>query len=100
MSSPSVAQYHIKKLVALSLIREEAGGYVVDKLIFDNMVRIRRTTIPIQTAYVAFFACSLAVILTIFRPGSLTSTYAFSLVVIAAALIVSVYETVRSIRRL
>lgn len=34
LSSVSVAQYHVKKLLELGLIREEQGGYVVDKVVF------------------------------------------------------------------
>jgi predicted DNA-binding transcriptional regulator len=55
LSSPSVSQYHIKKLLALGLIREEQGGYVVDRVVFGNVIRIMRIAIPVQTAYVAFF---------------------------------------------
>ena len=53
LSSPSVAHYHIRKLVEQGLAKEEAGGYVVDKVLFENMIRIRRSVIPFQTTYLA-----------------------------------------------
>ncbi|MFI5421405.1 MAG: hypothetical protein ACHQ1H_10605, partial [Nitrososphaerales archaeon] len=59
LSSFSVAQYHIKKLLAAGLIREEVAGYVVDRILFENMIRIRRSVIPLQLGYSAFFATSL-----------------------------------------
>ena len=93
LSSPSLAQYHLRKLEGLGLVREEQGGYVVDRVVFDNVIRIRRTTIPLQTAYVAFFAASLAAMLTVFRPGTLSPVYVFSLLVILVGLTIAAYET-------
>ncbi len=87
-----MAEYHIKKLVRAGLVREEDGGYVVDRLIFENVIRIRRTIIPLQTAYTAFFLSTLAILLTVFRPATVTSLYFFALLVNSGAVIVTVYE--------
>jgi hypothetical protein len=46
LSSPSVAQYHIGKLLKMGLVREEQQGYVVDRLVLENIIRIRRRAIP------------------------------------------------------
>jgi predicted DNA-binding transcriptional regulator len=100
LSSASVAQYHIRKLQDMKLIKEEQGGYVIDKVVFENVIRIRRTAIPLQTAYVAFFAASLAVMLTILRPASLTSMYLFALVAITFGLVTTACEAARSFTRL
>jgi predicted DNA-binding transcriptional regulator len=86
LSSFSVAQYHIKKLIADGLVREESGGYVVDRIVFENMIRIRRAVIPIQLGYSAFFSTTLFLLLTVFRPYSITGSYIFSLIVNIAAL--------------
>ena len=79
LSSPSVAEYHIKKLVRAGLVQEREGGYAVDRVIFENVIRIRKTIIPLQTAYAAFFLSTLAILLTVFRPASVTSLYFFAL---------------------
>ncbi len=100
LSSPSVAQYHVKKLLQFGLIREEQGGYVIDKVIFSNVIRFRRISIPYQAAYVAFFVASLVVMLTLFRPSSATAAYVFALLVITVAVVVSVYEATRTLRRI
>jgi DNA-binding transcriptional ArsR family regulator len=100
LSSPSVAQYHIKKLLALGLIREEQEGYVIERVVFENVVRFRRISIPFQAAYTAFFAISLVVLLTALRPPVVTSTYFFALAVIAVALLISVYEAFKTMKRL
>jgi predicted DNA-binding transcriptional regulator len=100
LSSPSVAQYHIRKLLRLGLIREEEGGYVVDKVVVENIIRIRQVSIPVQAAYVAFFAGTLVVLLVFLRPAVMTSLYFFALVVNCAAMGVSLFEAVKTLRRL
>ncbi len=100
LSSPSVAQYHIRKLVDLKLARDEGGGYVVDRVIVDNVVRLRRTNIPVQSAFVAFFAMSLVVMLTLFRPSSLSAEYLFALFVILVGVTIALYETIRTFGRI
>jgi len=98
LSSPSVAQYHVRKLLDFGLIREEQGGYVIDRVIYSNVIRIRRTSIPIQAAYAAFFIASLAVMLTLFRPSTISAAYFFALLVIAAGAVLSAYEGIKTLR--
>ena len=99
LSSPSVALYHLKKLTVLGLIREVQEGFVIDRVLFDNIVRIGRVAVPTQSAYVAFFAISLVMLLTLFRPLGVDSTYVFSLVVAGVGLLISLYEVNRSLGR-
>ena len=44
LSSASIPQYHINKLIAAGLVQHQANvyGYSVDRLVFENMIRIRR----------------------------------------------------------
>lgn len=100
LSSPSVAQYHIRKLVRLGLIREEQGGYAVDRVVMENVVRIRRVSIPVQTAYVAFFGVTLLILLVFIRPAAMTSDYFFAIVINIAALGFSLYEASKTLKRL
>ena len=100
LSSPSVAEYHIKKLLKFGLLREEHGGYVIDKVIWSNVVRFRRMTIPVQVAYGVFFLASLIVMLTLFRPQRVSGPYFFTLLVISAGKLISVYEAYKTVRSL
>ena len=101
LSSPSVSQYHVRKLLKLGLIREEQGGYVVDKVVQENVVRIRRFSIPIQSGYVAFFGATLFILLVFLRPvATIGSTYFFAFVINVTALGVSVYEMAKTLKRL
>lgn len=101
LSSTSVADYHIKKLLSAQLIKEDpnSSGYFVDRVIFDNMVRIRSSLIPVQIGYVVFFAVALAVLLILFRPSVLDGAYFFSLTIIAIALVIFSVQSIRIIKR-
>ena len=100
LSSSSVAEYHVGKLLRMGLIRESEEGYVTDRVIVENMIRIRRTVIPIWTTLVIFFGAALGVLLSILRPPNLmASSYVFSLGVIGVALVVSLYEAISTLER-
>ena len=99
LSSSSVSEYHIKKLLKVGLIREEQGGYIVDKVVFENVIRIRRVALPAQTAYVFFFATTLLLFL-ILRPKDLDSIYFLAIVVNAVAFSISVYDLAKTMKRL
>jgi hypothetical protein len=98
-SSSSVASYHVNKLLQAGLIREQDKGYVVDRVVFENMVRVRRMLIPFQMSYLAFFAVAFLVLLTFLRPPQITSTYGFALVVCLVGVATSLYEVVRALKK-
>jgi hypothetical protein len=97
LSSPSVAEYHIKKLLRAGLVQEKEGAYAVDRVVFENLIRIRRTVIPFQTAYVAFFLTTLLVLVVFLRPAVVTSLYFFALTVNVGGLVITAYEAARTI---
>jgi hypothetical protein len=100
LSSASVAQYHIRKLLQTGLVKEEEGGYVVDRIIFENMVRIKRSLIPFQMAYSVFFATMLGFLIIILRTtGNFTDVFVFGLVVTLSALGIFLYQAVSELRK-
>jgi hypothetical protein len=80
------------------LVKDDQGGYIIDKVVFDSVVRIRRVSIPVQTAYVLFFAVTLSMLLVIFRPVEITSGYFLALMVNVAALLISLYEAWKTLK--
>jgi hypothetical protein len=99
LSSSSVAQYHIKKLENAGLVaKDENAQYFVNRMVFENMIRVRRSLIPIQTAYAVSFGTGFILLLLLFRPTVLTSGYLFSLILIGAACAVFSYQTIRAAR--
>jgi hypothetical protein len=104
LSSSSVADYHVQKLLRMGLIREEDGqdcvvGYVAEEAVFEAMLRVRRVVIPLWTTASAFFAAALLVLVTILRPPAEGSAYLFSLVVSTVALAICAYEAFDSYER-
>ena len=98
LSSSSVAEYHVKKLLQIGLIREDQDGYVVDRSVWQNMIRMRRTVIPFQAFFVVLFAAAVAVMLTVLRTEP-SEGYTFGLAIVLIALVLSLYETLRSVRQ-
>ena len=99
LSSPTLALYHINKLEEAGLIRKELNGYVVDRVVLENLVRFRRILIPRNLFYMMFLISSLVMLAVFLRPPILTREYVFSLAVISIAAATSVYETVRVFSR-
>jgi hypothetical protein len=96
LQSASTAHYQIRKLVDLGLVKEASGGYVVDKILFENMIRIGRSLIPIQATFAAFFGTTLIVLLTLLRPASIYGVYVFAVLINSAALGIFAYQTYRA----
>ena len=99
LSSPSVADYHLKKLLGAGLIREEEGGYVVDRVVWSNMIRMRRIIVPLQAFYSLFFAAALVVMVVVFRNAP-DAGFAFGILVISCGLAISLYEMAKALMKL
>jgi DNA-binding Lrp family transcriptional regulator len=96
LSSPTLALYHINKLEEAGLIKKELNGYVADRIILENLIRLRRILIPRNFFYMIFLTTSLVMLAVFLRPPTLTREYIFSLAVISIAAATSVYETIRA----
>jgi len=101
LSSASIPQYHINKLISAGLVKEEelGTGYYVDRLVFENLIRVRRALIPFQTTYAIFFATTLIILVILLRPVPPTPLFIFSFGVNLAAVIIFAYQALRTLRR-
>jgi hypothetical protein len=99
LSSASIPQYHINKLIAAGLVKVQEGGrgYYVDRLVFENMIRIRRSLIPFQTTYTIFFCTTLIILLTVLRPQAITSIFLFALAINLAAILIFASQAYRTL---
>jgi len=101
LSSPSLAHYHIRKLMDLGLVREDGVGYVADRVAVENFFLIMGRLVPYQAAYAAFFAATLLGMILILATANhpvVTSLTFIALAVNLVALGVSVYELRRTLR--
>lgn len=101
LSSTSVASYHLKKLQTMGLVKqtEDTQKYFVDRIIFENMIRFRRSLIPIQVGFLAFFVSAFAILLTVFHPTTnLSGAYIFSVAIILVACGIFGYQAAVSLK--
>jgi len=96
LSSPTLALYHVNKLEEAGLIKKQSDGYIVDRVVLENFIRLKRTLIPRHFFYMVFFTAALIFLTTFLRPYTLTREYLFSIATIAVAEIVAIYETVKA----
>ena len=99
LSSPRLAFYHLNKLEEVGLVKKTPEGYVADRVVLHDQVRLRRLLVPRDFFYALFFATMLMFQLTIFRPDPIPKYYVFALVGISVALALSVYEAARILKR-
>jgi DNA-binding Lrp family transcriptional regulator len=97
LSSPTLALYHINKLEEAGFIKKELNGYVADRIVLRNLIRLRRVLIPRNLFYSVFFVTSLIFLVVFLRPPILTREYIFALGVISVAAVTSVYETIKAL---
>jgi DNA-binding transcriptional ArsR family regulator len=96
LSSPTLALYHVNKLEEAGLIKKQLDGYIADRVILENFIRLKRTLIPRHFFYMVFFATALIFLATFLRPHTLTREYLFSIAAIAVAEIAAIYETAKA----
>ncbi len=94
-SSPRLAFYHLNKLDEAGLVKKGADGYVVERVVLQNSVRLMRLLVPRYFFYSLFFAVVVIIHLTVFRPAVLHADYIFGLFIGFAAAASFIYETVR-----
>jgi hypothetical protein len=100
LSSPGVVDYHLKKLIRAGLVYSTPYGYAVNRVVFENLIRVRRTLIPVQLTYALFFSTMLAALLIFFWPNPLTPTFAFAAVSIVSGIVICGYEAYKAFRGL
>ena len=97
LSSPTLALYHMNKLEEAGFIKKELGGYVADRIVLENFIRLRRILIPRHFFYTVFFVTSFVFLAVFLRPPILTRDYIFSLGALSVAAGTSVYETIKTL---
>ena len=81
LSSPTLSSYHLSKLERAGLLKQTNEGYVMDKMIFHNFIRLRRSLVPRYLFYSLFFGTITIIELILFRPPVLTREYVLVVVV-------------------
>ena len=96
LSSPSLATYHLSKLEETGLLKKESDGFIVNKIILEDTIRIKRFLIPRFLFYSVFAILALVFELTLFRPSVITGQYFFFVTVTLACAVIFCFETART----
>lgn len=100
-SSPSVASYHLEKLVDMDLVEKVRGDYELKKTVsleaMNSVVRISHLMIPRFVFYAAFFL-TLLIVFIVGYAGSLSLQGVFAMVFGVSGLVITGYETWRQWR--
>jgi len=101
-SSPSVASYHLEKLMDMELVKKNVqGDYELEKTVslevMSSFVRISHLMIPRYVFYSSFFL-TLLVVFMVGYSSSLSLQGVFALVFGGSGLIITGYETWRQWR--
>jgi len=101
-SSPSVASYHLEKLMDMDLVKKDVrGDYELKKTVSleatSSFVRISHLMIPRYVFYTTFFFILLIVFIVGYA-GSLSLQGVFALVFGVSGLVITGYETWRQWR--
>jgi DNA-binding transcriptional ArsR family regulator len=99
LSSPRLASYHLEKLEQVGLLKQTPEGYIVDKLILENFLRLRRLLVPKYFFYFVFFAAAAVFQVILFRPPELTREYLYATTMLLIVAAYFGYETATIVRR-
>jgi predicted DNA-binding transcriptional regulator len=86
LQAASTAHYHLRKLVDSGMVSEAEGGYLVERVLFEDMIRVGRWLVPIQATFASFFATILFFLMTTLRPTQVYVVWALALVIDCVAL--------------
>lgn len=93
LSSPTLAAYHLDKLEEAGLLKQTPDGYVVEKLVLENFIRLKRLLLPKHLFYFTVFATAIIFQIVIFKPTELTREYVFATAMLFVAAAYFGYET-------
>lgn len=97
-SSPSLVHYHLEKLKNEGLVKEEAGGYVADKVVLFQMIRFGGALVPRFFFYFLFFTLGAILEITLLMPPIVTREYLIAVLFTCAAAVSFGFETLQQWR--
>jgi hypothetical protein len=101
LSSPSLAAYHLDKLVDLGLVRRERGEYLVEEVVqvgvLKQFIFVGRHALPRHLFYATFFTM-IIVTYGLLYPQPITFANVAAWLIGIFAAIVNWYETWRALR--
>ncbi len=98
LSSPSLATYHLARLEEIGLVKKENGGFVVNKILKWDSVKVKHFLVPRFLFYSVFSALALMFELY-FKPPLVTNQYILSLASTLVCTLILCFETAKIWRK-
>ncbi|BDC18983.1 winged helix-turn-helix domain-containing protein [Acidianus sp. HS-5] len=95
ISSPSLVHYHLKKLEEQGLVKETQEGYIINKVIISEFVKVANHLIPISGFWSSFFLTSLALEIILLLSGKIIDSAVFGSIIIGISSALSIKELIR-----
>jgi DNA-binding transcriptional ArsR family regulator len=95
ISSPSLVHYHLKRLEEQGLVKETPEGYVINKVILSEFVKIANHLIPISAFWSSFFLTSLALEIILLLTGKIIDSAVFGSIIVGISSALSVKELIK-----
>ena len=89
--SPTSASYHLTKLEEVGLLKQTTEGYIVEKMVLENYIKLRRMLISKYFLLSLFFAAALIIQIIVFRPSKLSRDFVFEVLIITIAMASYIY---------
>jgi DNA-binding transcriptional ArsR family regulator len=99
LSSPRLAAYHLERLEEAGLLRQTPEGYVVDKVVLENFLRLQGLLVPKYFFFFVFFAAATIFQLILFRPSELSREYLYTTTMLFISVAYFGHETVTTLRK-
>jgi DNA-binding transcriptional ArsR family regulator len=99
LSSPRLASYHLERLEETGLLRQTPEGYVVDKVVLENFLRLQGLLVPKYFFFFVFFVAATIFQLVLFWPSELSREYLYTTTMLFIVAAYFGYETVTTLRK-
>lgn len=98
ISSVSLVYYHIRKLEEEGLVKETPEGYIVQKVILSEFIRIKNYVIPLSAFWASFFVSSLILMITFLVINKPLAGEIFGIIISAIASAIFIYDILKKYR--
>jgi DNA-binding Lrp family transcriptional regulator len=100
ISSPSLVHYHLKRLEERGLVKETPDGYVINKVILSEFVKIANHLIPTSAFWSSFFLTSLALEIILLLTGKIINSAVFGSIIVGISSALSVKELIKKYKEI
>ncbi|MDT7900961.1 MAG: winged helix-turn-helix domain-containing protein [Acidianus sp.] len=100
ISSPSLVHYHLRRLEEQGLVKETPEGYIINKVILSEFVKVANHLIPISAFWSSFFLTSLVLEIALLLTGRIIDSAVFGSIIVGISSTLSVKELIKKYKEI